>query len=337
MSAAARYGALTGAEKAAILLLAVGEEQAAKLVRMLDLEEVTEVSRTMAGLGEIEGAVVERLLGEFGQRLGDAGEVAGGPAAVERLLQKALDGERAAGIMEAIHGPAGQSVWERLGGAEPRALAAFLGREHPQTAAIVLARLEPARAARVLARLDEALAVEVVTRMLRTDPVRTEVLAEVERALAAELAQGLGGADGTHNDKAVAEVLSFLDRATEARLFQGLEGRSQAATERVRSLMFTFDDLARLDGAAVQALLRTAGNGPVALALKGAGEKLKDLFFANMSERAAKILREELGAMGPVRLSAVEEAQRLLVNTAKELAASGEIALSGAGEDELVA
>ena len=131
-------------------------------------------------------------------------------------------------------------------------------------------------------------------------------------------------------------MLSFLDRTTEQRLLEGLASRSKEASEHVRSLMFTFDDLARLDGAAIQALLRTAGNGPVALALKGAGQELKNLVFANMSERAAKILREEIEQMGAVRLRAVEEAQRLLVNTAKELAASGEITLTGVGEDELV-
>ncbi len=336
MSADRRYEALSGAEKAAILLLAVGEEPASRLLSRLDLEEVKRVSRTMATMGAVEHGLAQRLLAEFGQRLAGPAEVAGGADAVERLLQKALDTQRATGVIEAIRAPARQNVWERLGAMDVEALAGYLAKEHPQTVAIILARLQPPHAARLLARLDQALAVEVVTRMLAMEPVRTDVLAEIERTLLADLAErpDAGGAAG--HDAAVADMLSFLDRTTEQRLLEGLASRSKEATERVRSLMFTFDDLARLDGAAIQALLRTTGNGPVALALKGAGQELKDLVFANMSERAAKILREEIEQMGAVRLRAVEEAQRLLVNTAKELAASGEITLTGAGEDELV-
>jgi flagellar motor switch protein FliG len=336
MSADHRYETLSGAEKAAILLLAIGEEPACRLLAMLDLEEVKQVSRTMTAMGEVESTVVERLMGEFGRRLAGSAEVAGGSHAVERLLQKALDPERATGVIEEIRGSGRQPVWERLGEMDAGALAGYLGKEHAQTVAIILGRLKAPQAARLLARLEETLAVEVVTRMLQMDPVRNDVLAEIERTLRADLTDRPVGAVGSGHDAAVADMLSFLDRATEQRLLDGLEGRSREATERVRSLMFTFDDLARLDGAAIQALLRTAGNGPIALALKGAGQQLKDLVFANMSERAAKILREEIEQMGAVRLRAVEEAQRLLVNTAKELAESGAITLGGGGEAELV-
>lgn len=326
----------SGAQKASIVMLALGAERAARLLALLDRGELLELSRTMAALGHVEAGVVDRLLVEFRARLASGG-VVGGLAATESLLARSLGSDQAGPILEAIRGPAARSIWAELAAVDDSVLAPYLANEHPQTVAVILARLEAEQAARLLARLPEDLAADVVLRVLRLDPLGDEVVADVERAIAEDLGASLGRAAGDRDGHAaMAAVFNQLDRATETRLMQALEQVNKEAADRVRGLMFTFEDLARLDPAGVQTLIRQAGNDRLALALKAASEPLRELFFANMSERSAKMLREEMQARGPVRLRDVEEAQQFLVNLAKELAASGQLTLSGPQAEELV-
>jgi flagellar motor switch protein FliG len=331
-----RYEALSGPEKAAILMLAVEEEQATRLFAMLDLEEVLEISQTMSLLGRVDAEIVERLLGEFSERLASPAGVIGGFETTEKLLMRFLDPSRVDTIMEEIRGPAGRTVWDKLGNVNETVLASYLKNEYPQTVAVVLSRLEPAHAARVLSSLPEDFALEVVLRMLRMEVVQKDILADVERTLRAEFMNNLARTNRRDNHEVMAEIFNYFDRGTEGRFMAALEERHKEAADRIKALMFTFEDLARLDGQGVQALLRAAGNDRITVALKGATERLRDLFFANMSERAAKILKEEMQSMGPVRLRDVEEAQLFLVNMAKELAASGEIFLADGQDDQLV-
>ena len=330
------YEGLHGAEKAAILMLALGEERASGLLALLDLDEVKEISQTMSLLGRVDSEIVERLLTEFGERLGGTDGVVGSFDTTEKLLARFLDAERVEAIMEEIRGPAGRTVWDKLGNVNETVLASYLKNEYPQTVAVVLSRIDSAHAARVLGSLPDDFAVEVVMRMLRMDVVQKDILADVERTLRAEFMNNLARTSRRDNHEVMAEIFNFFDRSTEARFVAMLEDRNKEAADRIRALMFTFEDLARLDGAGIQAVLRSVGNDRIGLALKGASEKLRELFFANMSERGAKILREEMTAMGPVRLRDVEEAQQIIVGTAKQLAASGDIFLADGREDELV-
>ncbi|MDW8340484.1 MAG: flagellar motor switch protein FliG [Geminicoccaceae bacterium] len=327
------YEALSGAQKAAILVLAIGEERAGKLLGRLDLDEVKQISTTASALGRVDASTVERVLEEFLERLRDTVEISGSLDAVQKLLTRALDKDRAAAILEEIRGPSGRTVWEKLGGVDEASLAAYLRNEYPQTIAVVLSRLEPAKVARVLAAFPDELASDVILRMLRLEAVQPDVLADVERMLRSEFISNLSQTDRRDNHEIMAEIFNNFDRATETRLMASLEERDREAAERIKKLMFTFEDLARLDGAGIQALVRNAGNDRLIVALKGASEQMRELFFRNMSERAAKILKEEMQTMGPVRLRDVEEAQQFLVNMAKELAAAGEIYL-GDGKDE---
>lgn len=323
----------SGAEKASIVMLALGEERAAKLFALLDREEVLEISRTMASLGHVEAGVVERLLGEFRSRL-KAGGVMGGIAATEKLLARSLGGEQTGSIMAALRGSTTRSIWAELAEVDDVPLASYLADEHPQAVAVILARLQPGQAARLLALLPEDLATDVIMRVLRLDALQEEVVGDIERALESELATKLSRAGEPDGHGRIAAMFNQLDRSSESRLMQALEQVNKEAAERIRSLMFTFEDLGRLDGAAIQLLIRSAGNERLVLALKAASEPLRDLFFGNMSERAAKMLREEMQARGPVRLKDVEQAQQFLVNLTKELAASGQIKLAAAGQDE---
>ena len=336
MSEVMQYEDLSGSEKAAILMLAINEDQAAALFSRLEIDEVREVSQTMSVLGKIDNVAVERVLSDFNDKLSSSGGVIGGFDTTEKLLTRFLDNDRVEMIMEEIRGPAGRTVWDKLGNVNENVLASYLKNEYPQTVAVVLSRIEPAHAARVLGSLPDDFAVEVVMRMLRMEVVQKDILADVEKTLRAEFMSNLARTIRRDNHEVMAEIFNYFDRATENRFITTREERNKESADRIKALMFTFEDLVKLDGSGIQTLLRNAGNDRIGIALKGATDKVKELFFSNMSERAAKILREDMESMGPVRMRDVEEAQQFLVNMAKELAASGEIFLADGKEDELV-
>ncbi|HEY0524612.1 MAG TPA: flagellar motor switch protein FliG [Stellaceae bacterium] len=328
---------LTGPERAAILILSLGEEHTAKLFAMMDDEEIKEISQTMANLGTVSASIVERLFLEFADQISATGSLIGTYESTERLLTKVLAKDRVVNIMEEIRGPAGRTMWDKLGNVNEVVLANYLKNEYPQTVAVVLSKVKADHAARVLAQLPESFAMEVVMRMLRMEAVQKEVLDDVERTLRTEFFTNLARTNRRDAHELIAEIFNSLDRATENRFITALEERNRDSAERIKALMFTFEDLAKLDSSAIQVLLRNADKAKMPTALKGASETLRDLFFSNMSERAGKLLREDMQAMGPVRLRDVEEAQGYLVSLAKDLAASGEIVIADSkGDDELV-
>lgn len=333
MSAAVR---LSGPQKAAALVLALGEEQAASLIGKLHGDEVRDLSAAMASLGAVPAAAVEEVCREFAEALGRAGHLFGSMESTERLLLKVLPRERVDQIMEEIRGPAGRTMWEKLGNVPEAVLANYLKNEYPQTVAVVLSKVKPGHAARVLALLPEGFAMEVVMRMLRMEAVQKEALDGVERTLQADFMSSLARARGRDAHEAMAEIFNNLDRHAEQRLLAALEERDRTDAERVRALMFTFEDLHRVDGPGVQALLRAVEKDRLALALKGASEGLRELFLRNMTERAAKLLRDDIAALGPVRLRDVDEAQAAIVLLAKDMAAQGQLALKDAREEEML-
>jgi len=201
----------------------------------------------------------------------------------------------------------------------------------------VMSKIKPEHAARVLGSLPEEFAMEVILRMLRMEVVQKEVLDKVEQTLRVEFMSNLARTNRRDSHELMAEIFNNLDRNTETRFIASLEERNRDAAERIKALMFTFEDLVKLDPSGVQTLLRGVDKDKLALALKGASDTLRDLFFSNMSERAGKLLREDMESMGPVRLRDVDEAQMQMVTVAKDLAAKGEIMLAdNKGDDELV-
>ena len=331
------YRSIGGKEKAAILLMALGEEQAAKMFSLLDDEEIKEISQVMAGLGSVSSNIVERLFVEFAEQVSSTGSLVGSMDSTQRLLGKVLGEERVGEIMEEIRGPAGRTMWDKLANVNEQVLANYLKNEYPQTVAVILGKIQQGHAAKVLATLPENFAMEVVMRMLRMEAVNKEIEKDVERVLRTEFMSNLARTSRRDSHEMMAEIFNHLDRSTESRFLSALEERNKDAAEKIRSLMFTFEDLSRLDPSGVQSLLRAVDKGKLTVALKGASEGLKDLFFSNMSERAAKLLREDMQSAGPVRLKEVEEAQQALVQTAKDLADRGEIVIGGSsGDDSLV-
>ena len=320
---------LSGRQKAAVLLLSAGEPQAAKIFARLDIEEIKELTHGLATLGTIPGVEVEAALREFASSLARGGALVGTVEAAERLLGSFLDQERVSAIMDEIRGPTGRSVWDKLGGVSEAVLASFLSNEYPQTIAVVLSRIHADHAGRVLAQLPDDVAIDAILRMLRMEVVQKEVLSDVETTLRSEFMTTLGRNTSRDPHENMAEIFNALDRSSESRLLQMLEERNKEAADRVRTLMFTFEDLAKIDGPGIQSLLRKVDNARLTLALKGASDPIRDLFLGNMSERAGMILRDDMEALGPVKVRDVEDAQAALVSLAKELEAAGELVIAG--------
>ncbi|MFM8755390.1 MAG: flagellar motor switch protein FliG [Phenylobacterium sp.] len=327
---------LTGPEKAAIVLLTLGEDHTA-IWQMLDDEEIREISQAMATLGNVTSGVVEALLVEFISNVSGGGTVMGSFEQTQRLLASFLDPDKVDNLMEEIRGPAGRTMWDKLGNVSEGVLANYLKNEYPQTVAVVLSKIKPDHASRVLGALPEDFAMECVTRMLRMEPVQREILDKIEQTLRTEFMSNLARTSKRDSHEMMAEIFNTFDRATETRFISALEERNRDSAERIRALMFVFEDLSKLDPGGVQTLLRAVDKAQLGLALKGASEDLRTMFFSNMSERAARILREDMENMGPVRLRDVDQAQMAMVQAAKDLAQKGEIMLAGAsGDDELI-
>jgi len=328
---------LSGPERAAVLMLALGEQFGATVWSMLDDDELRQLSVIMSQLGNIPAEQVEALMLDFVGLMSASGAILGNYDATERLLQQYLPSDRVSGIMDEIRGPAGRNMWEKLSNVQEEVLANYLKNEYPQTIAVVLSKLRPEHAARVLAILPEDLSLDVVNRMLRMEAVQKEVIERVEQTLRTEFMSNLSQTRRRDAHEVMAEIFNNFDRQTETRFLTQLEEDNREAAERIKALMFTFDDLIKLDPGSSQTLMRHIDKDKLAVALKGASDPVRQFFLSNMSTRAAKMLLDDMQALGPVRLRDVDEAQALLVNLAKDLAAKGEILISKQrGDDELV-
>lgn len=332
------YRTLTGPEKAAVFLLSLSEAHTAQLFEMMDDEEILELSQIMSSLGKIGPSIVEHLFIDFSEQMSSTNTLVGSQDSTERMLSKSgLSKEKIDNIMEEIRGPAGRTMWEKLGNVNEEILASFLQKEYPQTVAVVLSKVNSDHAARVLAILPDGFALEVINRMLKMETVQKDILEEVEKTLRKEFMTNLSRTQRRDSHELMAEIFNNMERAVESRFMEDLEKGAPEAAEKIRSLMFTFDDLSTLDAASIQTVIRAIDKEKLPLALKGASDSLQELFFSNMSERAAKIMKEDMAAMGPVRLKDVEESQQYIVTVTKDLEGRGEVVISsGAQEEEMV-
>jgi len=327
---------LSGPEKAAIVMLSLGEEHT-HIWESLDEEEIKEISQAMASLGTVSASVVEELLVEFVSGMSGSGAIMGSFEQTQKLLSSFMPPEKVDSLMEEIRGPAGRTMWDKLGNVNEAVLANYLKNEYPQTVAVVLSKIKPDHASRVLTCLPEDFALECVQRMLRMEPVQREILDKIEQTLRVEFMSNLARTSKRDSHEMMADIFNNFDRQTESRFIAALEERNRESSERIRALMFVFEDLSKLDPGGVQTLLRAVEKDQLGLALKGASDALREMFFSNMSERAAKIMREDMEGMGPVRLRDVDQSQMAMVQVAKDLAAKGEIMLAGSGgDDELI-
>ncbi|RST30717.1 flagellar motor switch protein FliG [Sphingomonas ginkgonis] len=324
----------SGPQRAAALLLVLGKDHGAPIWEALQVEEVKELSAAMSQLGRLPAHVVEYLLVQFSSEISSMSSLHGSYETTERLLSDMLPDDRVKEIMDDIRGPSGRTMWDKLSNVGEGLLAGFLRQEHPQTVAVILSKLRPDHAARVLAELPRDFGVEVVTRMLQSDIVQKEVIARVEQTLKTEFMNNLSRTSVRDPHESMAELFNAMDRSTEESILGALEEKAPESAERIRSLMFTFEDLTKLLPPAIAAVVKSADKKVMALALKGAPEDARKVFFGGMTERAAALLKEDIANMGPVRARDCEEAQGELVRLAKGMGDRGEIMLVDPKSDD---
>jgi flagellar motor switch protein FliG len=323
-----------GMQRAAALMLALGKEHGAPIWEQLSTDEIKELSAAIAQLGRVSAQVVEHLLVEFTGEVSSMAMLHGSYESTERLLDGVLPEDRVREIMEDIRGPSGRTMWDKLSNVNESVLAAYLKNEYPQTIAVILHKLRSDHAARVLAELPEELSTDVVMRMLRMDQVQKDVILQVEQTLRSEFMTNLSRSQRRDPHEAIAEIFNALDRSSEEQMLSALDEKAPESAERIRALMFTFEDLSKLLPAAIQTIVRNANKRELALALKGAPEEMRQMFYAGMTERAAKLMRDDINAMGPVRARDCEEAQGNLVRLAKQLGDRGDIVLVDPKSDD---
>ncbi len=331
------YDKLRGKQKSAILMMALGRDHGSRIWEALIDEEIKEISLEMSKIGNINAEIIENLLIEFIGQMSASGALTGSFDATERLLNQFLPTDRVSSILDEIRGPAGRNMWEQLSNVQEDVLANYLKNEYPQTVSVVLSKLRSSQSAKILGILPDDFALEVVNRMLTMESVQREILDRIEDTLRTEFMSSLAQTNRRDAHEQMADIFNSFDRQTEARFLTSLEEDNRESAERIKHLMFTFEDLGKLDTTGCQTLLRAVPKDKLAIALKGTTDSMRDFFFENMSQRAAKMLRDDLEIMGPVRLKDVDEAQLHMVNLCKDLAAKGEIILSDdSGTDDFI-
>jgi flagellar motor switch protein FliG len=331
-------GELEGLTKAAILLLAIGPDQAALMLKSLPAEMVEEVTRELAGLGRVPDALQASVVEEFynltiAQRFANEGSL----DYAKQVLAQSLDPKQAERVLAQIQTQVQKTPFSFLQRAETDNLLTFIQDEHPQTIALITCHLPHHKAAEIIGGLPVQKQIEVIKRIANMEQTNPEVIREVERGLESRLAsmltQSMEKAGGVPT---VAEILNLADRSTEKSIMEGLEADDPDLVEQIRRLMFVFEDILMVNEKGIQAVLKEVENSELALALKTASEELKQKIFSNMSERAASMIKEDMEYMGPVRVSDVEAAQQRVVDIVRRLEESGDVVISGRGESEMM-
>ncbi len=329
---------LNGQQKIAVLLLAMGDKFTADVFKRMDRQEISTISRVIVDLDPVPRETVEEVLREFHTALVEGVDmISGGSDILKRLLVKNVDSETAKYIMDSLNLNSGPAPFRELEQVSPRLLAQILRNEHPQTLALILGHLHSDQAANLLVNLPAGVRSEVLMRLARLEAVPEDMLMEVDRVLQSQLI-AMGGKEGKKvgGVQSVAEILNAVDRATEEEVLAEIEEDSAQMAEDIRNLMFVFDDCKDLDDKGVRELLKEVSNEDLTMALRGAPDELKDKIFANMSERASNMIREELEFMGPTRLADVESAQQGIVRVVRRLEAEGKITISRGNGDVFI-
>jgi flagellar motor switch protein FliG len=326
---------LTGKQRIAVLLLAMGDKFTADVFKRMDRQEIADISRAIVELEPVPREMVEEVLREFHESLVEGVDmISGGSDTLKRLLVKNLDPETAKYVMDSLSLDTGPAPFRELEQVSPRLLSQILRNEHPQTLALILGHLNPDQAANLLTSLPAGVRAEVLMRLARLEAVPEDMLMEVDKVLTSQLI-AMGGKEGKKvgGVQSVAEILNAVDRATEEEVLSEIEEDSAQMAEDIRNLMFVFEDCKNIDDRGVREMLKEISNEDLTLALRGASDDLKEKFFKNMSERAGNMIREELEFMGPAKLSDVEGAQQNIVKIVRRLEGENKLVISrGAGD-----
>ncbi|PWB80342.1 MAG: flagellar motor switch protein FliG [Candidatus Methylomirabilota bacterium] len=324
---------LSGPQKAAVLVLALGVESAAQIFKQLEDEEIEAITGEIARMKNVSAKASTAVIEEF-QQMARAQEYmsSGGIRYAQEVLERAIGKNKASAIIERLQGLKGANFFSALKKVDPRFLLDSVRQEHPQTIAVVLSHLDPTTSAGVLAGLPQATRADVVMRIANMDKTNPEVIGEIEAILDHRLSsvvnQEVSISGGV---KQVAEILNSMDRNSERGVFQAIQESDPDMADEIRKLMFTFDDVILVDDRGVQRVLKEVEQKELALSMKAAGAEVAAKIFKNMSERAAGLLKEEIEFLGPVKLRDVEAAQQKIVAIVRRLEESGEIIVQGRG------
>ena len=327
---------LTGAEQAAVLLMSLGESAAAEIMRHMGPKEVQKVGEAMASIGNVTRDQVNSVVADFADTLGTHTALGtGNEEYLRNVLKNALGEDKAGQLIDRILIGRSSKGLEALKWMEPRAIAEIVRLEHPQIIAIVLSYLDSDQAAEVLSLLPENMRADVLMRIASLDGIQPSALQELDEILEKQF-EGTASSirsSSVGGTKTAANILNFMDSAIEARIMERVKESDSEMGQAIEDLMFVFDNLIDLDDRSIQALLREVSSDSLITALKGADDALKEKIFKNMSKRAAELLRDDLDARGPVRLSDVEAAQKEILSIARRMAEAGDISLGGGGDE----
>ena len=327
---------ISGAERAAIFMMSLGEQMAAEVLKHMQPREVQKVGTAMASLSNVPRGHVSQVLDTFRQVITEQSPVGiGADDYVRKVLIGALGEDKAGSVIDRVLLGKNSKGLDSLKWMDPHAVADVVRNEHPQIIAIVLSYLESDHAAEVLKNLPEAMRSEVIMRVATLDSVPPAALAELNEVLEKQFS-GAGSAQsaGVGGIKTAAGIMNFLDSELEAAINEAVTEKDAELAQQISDQMFVFDNLLEIDGRGIQTILREVQSDVLIIALKGADEPVKDKIFKNMSARAAEMMREDLDAKGPVRLKDVEEAQKEVLAVARRLADAGDISLGSKGGDD---
>ena len=335
---AAANAKLTRVDKAAILLLSLGETDAAQVLRHMGPKEVQRVGVAMAQMRNVHREQVEQVMREFVEIVGDQTSLGvGSDSYIRKMLTSALGEDEANGLIDRILLGGNTSGLDSLKWMEPRAVADVIRFEHPQIQAIVVAYLDPDQAGEVLGHFDQKARLDIILRVSSLNTVQPAALKELNQILEKQFS-GNSNASRTSlgGIKRAADIMNFLDSSMEAQLMDSIRDVDEDLSGQIEDLMFVFNNLADVDDRGIQALLREVSSDVLVLALKGSDDNVQEKIFKNMSKRAAELLRDDLEAKGPVRVSDVETAQKEILTIARRMAEAGEIVLGGKGGEEMI-
>lgn len=329
---------LNGAEKAALFLMVMGEEFTATIFNHLDEKEVKAIGEEMTRIKNINPKAISSVLNEFlGAINGDKILGGSGGRFFERTVSRAFSPNKATTLLSKVESRKGQEYFEKLESLSPEMVVNFISGEHPQTIALILSNIGNEMAGKVVKLLPEEIQSDVIVRIARLDSVSSDIVSEIQEILAEQVSSiGEAGPKSQGGPEAAAEILNQVDRKTESAILEKIEEDEEELAEEIRQSMFIFEDFINLDDRSIRALLKEIGNEELLLALKTASESLKDRIFGNLSQRAAEMLKEDMEVMGPVKLVEVEQAQQMIIKTARRLEEEGKIVMGGKGGDDVV-
>ncbi|HDS15112.1 MAG TPA: flagellar motor switch protein FliG [Proteobacteria bacterium] len=327
-----KEGTLSGRQKAAILMLGLGEDVAARVLRHCSEFELQQLSQEITHLGDIPGEVTENIAREFAETVGHKVIFSGGRDYLRNILIKTMGTDKAESFLDKVRDSLRHKPFGNLAHVDAKVIASFIRNEHPQTIALIMAHLDPEKAAEIITLLPEGIQGDIMLRIASLEAVPREMIDEIETVLDGEL-KNTGGmaSEGLGGVQAVAEVINNLDKNSEASIMAVVEEHNPELADEIRKLMFTFDDLIHVDDRGIQAILKEINNEDLLLALKSAIDEVKEKIFRNMSQRAASMIQDDLEALGPVRLSDIEKAQQGIVKVARKLEDEGKIIIASKG------